>query len=339
MGGLGGFMSGPWGMALSGLGSLFGGSQSMGMFKEGINDINNMPGMQGPSNLSGNFGTSANGNFQMNPQMMAMQQMLGSQGMNLMGMQSNPFLAGAQGQLGLGEAAGGLNSALSQQMDPMNALSSGQAQNLFNQGQANIAAGQDVSGLRDQQLAMMRESFAPEAQRRQVGMMDMLHSKGLLGGGTATAGQGGIVDNVFDSLNRADQGFQNESFGRGMQQSQFLSNLGLQQQQQGFGAEAQAFGQGLGALQQNQNAAMQRFGAAQGLFGMDQDLQAQRFGLGLQANEGMLGLGHFGLQAARSPFELQSSLLQGGGMHSQALSGLYGGMADANAGFFSGMFG
>jgi hypothetical protein len=311
----------------------------MEFFNKGIDDIKGMPGMGGPSNLSFNGGSSVGGNFQMDPGMLAMQNMMGTQGVNLMGGGMDPQMAQAQGMLGMAPAAGGLNTALMQQMGAMNGLSGGQAGNLFNQGQQNINAAQDVSGLRNEQLAMMREAFAPEAQRRQVGMMDMLHSKGLLGGNTATAGSGNIVDRTMESLNTADQGFQDAAFGRGMQQSQFLSNLGMQQQQQGLGAENQAFSQQMGALQQNQQAAMQRFGAAQGLFGMGNDQFAQRFGLGLQANEGMLGLGHFGLQSARSPFELQASLLQGGGMHSQALASMRLGQAEAAANASAGLFG
>lgn len=334
-GNIGAFLGGPWGAVLSGLGGLFGGTQSLKQYQKGIDHISRLPGMQGPSNLFGDFGSAVGGGFQFNQALGGAQNLLSGGLQGLLNYQIPQALQG----LNLGDVSSFTDSALSQTIGPMNAVASGAAQGLFDQGQANLLAAQDVGGLRNQQLDIMRQAFAPEAERRQVRMFDDLYSKGLLGPQTDTQGQSGIVRAMMESLNQADLGFQNEAFNRGMQQSQFLGNLGLQQIGQGFGAENQAFGQALQALGQNQTAGMQRLQAAQGLFGLGNDVFAQRHGLGLQGVESLLGMSDFGLRAARSPFELQAGLLSGSGQHADALQTLYGQLAKGTGGFFGGMFG
>ena len=56
--GFGNLFGGKFGDFLGGLGGLFGGIQGGKMLEQGRNDILNLPGMQGPMNLAGNFGTS-----------------------------------------------------------------------------------------------------------------------------------------------------------------------------------------------------------------------------------------------------------------------------------------
>ena len=338
LGGLGGklasFMGGPWGSMLGGLGSLFGGNQSMEYMKEARNDILNMPGMNGPSNLMGDFGMSQNGMFGFNNAMGSANNALGGALPGMFNMDMSGLQQGMQ-NMGLGDAAFGANQALQQQMGAMNQGSMGVNQGLMGMGMQNMLAAGDSSGLQAQELANMRAQFAPQAQQMNNQMMDRLHGMGLLGGNTNNQNQSGIVRGVQDSIMNQDFNFQNASFDRGMQRQNFLGNLGTSQMGQGLGAESQAFQQALAALGQNQNAAMSRLQGAQGLFGMQGDM----FSRGVQGAGAITDMADFGLRGAAMPFQLQSGLLQGSGYHSGALAELGLGAGNSSAGFFSGLFG
>lgn len=324
---------------LGGLGSLFGGLMASRTLSRARDELQNMPGMHGPPGLYGDFGASRGGMFGFNPAMAGAQSALSGQIPGLFNYTADPRLQAAMGGLDLGAAAGGLDALLQQQIGPGNAGALGVSGDLLSSGMANLAAAGDSSALQQEELAIMRERFAPEAQRTRNQMMDRLHSMGLLGAGTNTQSQSGIVRGTEEALAGADLDFQREAFGRGMQRQQFLGSLGQQQVGAGLGAENQAFAQALQALGQNQQAGMNRLQAAQGLFGMDQDIFAQRMGLGLQGMEGLLGFGQFGLEAAGLPFQLQAALLGGSSGHAAAQAGLAQAQAEAQAGMFSGFFG
>ena len=338
-GGMGGFLGGLGGLfkkgmpLLGGLGSLLGNQQAMKYFDQGRNDIQNLPGMQGPANLMGDFGSSVNGMFGFNPTMsLANLGIGGTMGSLLAGQGGNQFGGiDLQGMLA--------NLPGQQQLGAMNTLSGGQAGNLFGMGMQNMQAAGNQQGLYDQSLQVMRDAYAPQRQVEQNQLFDDLYSKGLLGAGTATQGQNNMLDRFFAQNAQADLGFQNQAFDRAMAQQNFLGNLGSQQVGQGFGAENQAWQQALGSLAQNQQFGLNRLQQAQGLFDIGQNAFAQNYGLGLQGAETLLGYGDFGLRGAAMPYQLQAGLLQGGGYHAQALADLAAAQADASSGFLGGMFG
>ena len=332
LGGLGGLLSGGFGQMLGGLGSIFGNQKSMQYYDDAINNIKNLPGMQGPSNLLGDFGTSINGQFGFNPQMGAANQLIGSGlGGLLSGQGSNQF-----GNIDL---QGMLNQFPTMSQEAMNTISGGAAPTLFDMGMANMQAAGNQQGLYDQQLSLLREAYAPQRQVEQNQLFDDLYSKGLIGQNTATQGQNNMLDRFFDRQNQQDLAFQNQAFDRALAQQTFLGNLGSGQVSQGLGAEGQSFNQTLGANQFNLGAATNRFNLAQGLFGLGQNAFAQNYGLGLQGAESLLGYGNFGLNAAAMPYQLQAGLLQGGGYHANALADIGINQASSSSSFMGGLFG
>lgn len=227
---------------------------------------------------------------------------------------------------------------------------------LLSQGFANQMAAGNQSGLQNQELAAMRAAAQPEQNRMLNSLESRLHARGMLG----STGGAEQMRGFFEAQNQQDMGFQQEAFNRAMQQQGFLGSLGSQQisqgggflgqnlgqynqtlgnlqgfQQLGAGLEGQQFGQGLAGLQQNQNAALQNLMAQQGLLGFGGDLFAQQYGLGLGSQEALLGYGNLGLQAGRSPWELQAGLLSGGGQHAQALGEI---ASQSRGGFLGGLF-
>jgi hypothetical protein len=307
----------------------------MEYYDKGIKNIQNLPGMQGPMNLGGAFGTSANGMFGFNQQMGGANMGIGnSLGQLLGGGGFNQF-----GNLDLQGLLSQADQGLQQQIGPMNQVSAGGAQQLFNQGIGNLGAANNWQGMYSDQLGIMRDMYAPQRQVEQNQMFDALYSKGLIGSRTATQGSNNIIDRFFDRQNQMDMGFQNTAFDRATAEATRRGNLGLAQTQQGFGAENQAFMQALSALTQNQDAGLKRLGAAQGLFGLGQDAYAQNYGLGLQGAETLLGYGNFGLNAAAMPYQLQAGLLGSSGMHAQALGNIAIDQANSSAGFMGGLFG
>jgi hypothetical protein len=336
-GGIGGsiasFMGGPWGAMLGGLGGLFGGMQTQKMFDEGRQDIMGLPGMQGPSNLMGDFGTSIGGQFGFNNAMGNAQQLMQGTQQGLFQGQ-NPFA-----NVGVMDQYQQAMQGMQTPMGAGNAIAAGGAGNLFGQGMQNLQAAGNTQGIYDQQLDLQRQAYAPQAQRERTAMFDDLFAKGLLGSGTNTGSQNSIVRQLTDSQSQADLGFQQQAFARAQQEAGRLGGLGMQQTGQGLGAENQAFQQAMGAGGFNQQQLLGRLGAAQSLFGQGQEQFAQNYGLGLQGAETMLGFGDFGLRGAAMPYQLQAGLLSGSGYHSQALAGLTEAQASANAGFMGGLFG
>jgi len=312
--------------------------------------------------------------------MLALQNMMGASGMGLMGggLFNDPNFQQAFGNNDMAGALGQSNNALMQQMGN-NAFGGmgglfGNASQLQNQMQANVMAGpQDISGglqgqlfnqasqnlgsfdaTQNAQLANMRQAAQPFQDRQFNKMQNRLHSMGMLG----STGGGQQMEGLMNSFAQQDMDFQNQAFGRAMQQQ----NLGLSQGQagaglqgQGFnqwnqnfsnaigagnfmqGLEGQQFGQNLQSTQQNQSAGMNRLNQAMGLFGQGADIFGQQFGLGLQGAGGMMDFGNFGLTAARTPFDIQSSLLAGSGRHAGGLASVAQGRADSQGGLFSGL--
>ena len=382
-----------FGNILGGLSGLFGGMQAAKHLRQGRRDILNLPGMEG-LNLGTSLGFAGQGGSMLSPEFMNLQNMLG-------GISPQLLQGGLAQDAGINAALGGASAAMSpaflgadfalqQQIGPeafqglmggigQNALglsnlftdqlalgpqdyTGGMQSALMGSGAGLMDAAANLPQLQQEALDIQRQAFAPEAQRRTTGMYDDLFSKGLLGGGTDTASQSGIVRNVMDSLNQADLSFQNRAFDIGQQRAGFLGNLGAQQVglgadifgqnlgqyanlmqgaqgfgQLGLGAEAQGFNQLLQSVGQNQQSAMQRLQNAQGMFGFGGDLFGQQFNLGLGGLEGMLGLGNLGIDLTRMPYELQAGLLQGSGYHSQALGNIAEARANASGGLFGGL--
>lgn len=333
LGGVTSFLGGPWGMALNALGGLFGNGQAMKHLDEGRTDVLDLPGMSGPSNLMGDFGVSANGAFGFNNPMLGAQQGISGSLGNLFGA-SNPFA-----NMDFGGLFNDASNALSQQIGPGNALSSGAGAGLLGMGLQNMLNAGNTQGIYDNQLQLMRSAYAPEQERQQNQLLDSLYAKGLLAPNTDVQSGNAMTRTYFDQQNQMENTFQQAAFGRAQAEAQRLGALGQGQVGQAFGAENQAFSQALQALQQNQSGFLQRMGAAQGLFGMGQDAFAQNYGLGLQGAESLLGYADFGLRGAAMPFQLQAALLSGGGQHADALAALAAQKAKQSSGFFGSLFG
>lgn len=325
------FLAGPaMGNILGGLGGIFGGAKEMQAYNDARKDIKGLPGMSGPVNVAGNFGSSRDGTFQMDAGLLAQQQMLGATGLGLLGggMFNDPRLQAALGQNDIAGALGQSNAAL-QQMMPGTAY--GNQQGLFNALQSgalnNLGSFQDTQNA---ELQAFRNAAQPEMQRQQNQLFTRAQAMGM---GLPSTGE--MIRSQQTAFNEQDLGFQKEAFNRALQRQ----GLGLQQGQQAMGMESQMFGQGLQALQQNQSAGMNRLNQAMGLFSGANDIFSKNYGLGLQGAQGALGFGDFGLRAAGLPYELQAELLSGSGYHAQALGGLAEGRGQAGGGFLSGLGG
>ena len=360
------------GPALSGLTGLFGGAQGMKHLSQGAKDIKNLPGMK-RQGIGGNFGqVSGSGQFmgsqgfnQAQAGLQGLAPALTAGGLfndqNFQNAFQSNDIAGALGQANQafgaqqGNTAFGQMGQLSQQLGNQfgQDYSGGLQGQLFGQGMQNQLAAGDQSALFNQSLATQRAAAAPELNRQQNQMFDKLHAKGLFGQQTTATGE--AVRGFQEAANSQDLGFQNNAFGQSQQMAQFLAGLGGQQMGQGQqflgqnigqmnqtaqlmqGLEGQAFGQNLQANQFNTSQGMNRLQSAQGLFGLGNDVFAQNNQLGQSAAQGLLGFGQFGLDAARSPQELQAQLLQGSGQHGDNLAMLAQSQADASSGFLGGI--
>ena len=355
-----------------GLGGLFGSQQGQKHLQSGVDNIQNLPGMQGPTGIGGNFGqVSAGGQFTMDPTMALGQAglaqstgLMGGGLFNNAGFQqafNQNDISGALGQANQafgaqqGNTAFGQMGQLSQQLGNQfgQDYSGGLQGQLFGQGMANQAAAGNQSALFNQSLASQRAAAQPQFDRQSNRLQDQLFAKGLLGQNSTATGE--AFRGLSEAQNSADLGFQNNAYQQAMQQQQFLAGLGGQQMGQGAGflgqnlgqmnntaqlmqgLEGQAFGQNLQANQFNTSQGMNRLQAAQGLFGQGQNIFSQNAELGQSAAQGLLGYGNLGLDAARSPQELQAALLQGSGQHGDNLSALAQQQADASSGFLGGI--
>ena len=378
----------PGGNLIGALGGLFGAGASHKILDSGIDDIKNLPGMQGAQGLAGNFGNvDAQGNFQMDQGLAAMQSALGAgaagqlgggvgfnQG-NFQNAFQNADVTGAVNQanqaFGTQQGAnqfGGLQGLFNQQQGLGNQFANMTAQGpqdfsggmqgqQFGMGLQNQLAAMDQSGLQNQELNTMRTAAQPAMDRQFNQLQNRLFATGQMG----STGGGQQLEGLFNSFGQQDLGFQQEAFNRASQQQNFLGNLGSQQigqgaglmgqnlgqfnqgaqlanmfQQGAAGLQGQQFGQELGANQFNTSQGMNRVAQALGLVGQGSDMFNQSFGQGLGAAAGQLGFGEFGLDAARSPFELQAGLLSGGGQHAEALGALASEKAAGAGGFLSG---
>lgn len=336
-----GFMGGPWGSLIGAGLNLFGQNKSMEYLKDTQSNLQNMPGMQGPANLSGQFGSSIDGQQAFN---LPTQQMIGGLAGTMPGLlgggMANPLLNLGLG--GLSGAVGGASNAFNTNIGAMNQGSLGASGGLLQQGLSNLASAGDQSALYNQSLANQRAMYAPEQQRQQTQLFDAMAGKGLLGPKTDIESGNVMQRNYFDAQTRADQMMRDTAFGRAQTEASRLGQLGLGQIGQGLGAESQAFRQALGANTQAQQAALQNAQLYQNLYGMGGELFGQNYGLGLGGMDAMLGFNRFGLDAAAMPYQLQAGLLQGSGYHAEAQAALGQAMADQGGGFFStlgGLFG
>ena len=226
------------------LGGLFGGSSAS---DQGRQDMQNLPGMQGPTGVSGNFGNvDAEGNFMGSQGFRDMQSAVGQGGQNMMagGLFNDPRfqqafqqndIAGALSQANQGFGAqmgntafggmGQLNQQLQSQLGQD--MSQGQMGNMFGAANANFARASDQNALFNQSLGLQRQAFAPEQARQQQAMENSLFSKGLLGGQSSATGD--AFRGLFEAQGAQDLAFQNNAFGQAQQQQSFLGNLGTQQ--------------------------------------------------------------------------------------------------------------
>ena len=364
------------GDVLSGLFGAAGGGAMLSQLKQGRDDIMNMPGMSGPQSFGGNFGQiGADGQFQMDQGFQNAQNSLAGSLPNMLqgGLFNNAGFQQAFNQNDIAGALGQANSAFGQQAGssafgglgnlysqlagqvqggPQD-LSGGLMGGLFNQGFGNQLTAGDQSGLESNMLNVMRQRAQPQNDREFNKMNDRLFSMGMLGQNTTNTGE--AYRGFNEALNSQDLGFQQAAVGMGLDRGNFLANLGNSQigLGQGFlgqnmgqfnqnignmmGLEGQGFNQALQGLNFNTSQGMNRLQSAQGLFGMGSDVFNQNFGLGLSGAEGMLGFGDFGLQAARTPAEIQAGLLSGSSGHARALGDLSGQQAEASGGLFGGI--
>lgn len=286
------------GKLLSGLGGLMGGGAEMQALNAARDDIKELPGMTGPVNVSGNFGSTVGGNFQMDPGLQGLQAMQTAGG-GLMGggMFNDPNFQQAFQQNDMAGALGQSNQALMQQMGPSAFGGLGgmfqQAQGLGNQfsnmtaqgpqdfsggmqgaqfgmGMQNQLSAMDQSGLQSQELQTMRTAAQPAMDRQFNKLQDKLFAMGM--GGSTGGGQ--QLEGLFNSFGQQDLGFQQEAFNRASQQQNFLGNMGAQQ----MGMGSQLMGQNLGQFNQGaQLANMFQQGAA--------GMEGQQFGQNLQSTQ------------------------------------------------------
>ena len=356
----------------SGLGGLFGGAQGLKDLKQGTKDIKGLPGMQ-QQGIGGNFGqVGGNGQFLASQGIQNQQSAL--QGLspallsgglfndqNFQNAFQNNDIAGALGQANQGfsqqsgnTAFGGMGGLMGQLQGSLGQDFSGGLQNqLFGQGMQNQMAAGDQSALFNQSLATQRAAAQPQMDRQTNRLQDQLFAKGLLGQNSTATGE--AFRGLGEAHAQADLGFQNNAFGQSQQMAQFLGQLGGQQMGQGqqflgqnmnqfnqnigqqMGLEGQGFNQNLQGMNFNASQGQNRLAAAQGLFGLGNDVMGQNVGLGLGASDSLLAMNQFGLDAARSPAELQAALLQGSGQHSGAIANLAQAQADASGGLFGGI--
>ena len=287
---------------VSGATSMLGGIKANQDVQQGRDDVLNLPGMEGPPKLGGNFGTTQDGQFQADAGMQAQQAQLGQgtqgmlsggQGFNNQQFQSaygnndlGQFFSSQQDQLGQqmgGSVFGGAGQQFNNSQGLSNAfagqvaagpqdLSGGFQNSMFNQGFQNQQNAADQSALYNQSLSQQREAFAPEAQRQQNAVEQSLFNKGMLGAGSTATGE--AFRGLMEAQGAQDRAFQDNAFGRAFQQQQFLGNMG--QQQMGMGS--QLMGQNLGQFNQNVGNFLNTQQGAAGIEG-------QQFGQNLQANQ------------------------------------------------------
>jgi len=327
----------------SALGGLFGARNDVNAARE---DIRNLPGMQGPPSLSGNFGTSEGGNFQLNPELQGLQTGVAGGAQNMLSggqfndprfqqaFQNNDIAGAFQSQQGLlnqqlgnnvfggGQQAFNTSTGLAQGFANQVAggpqdFSGGLQQGLFNQGFQNQLAAGDQRALFDQSLAQQRAAFAPEAARQQQSVEQSLFSKGMLGAGSTNTGD--AFRGLFEAQGAQDFAFQDRANDLAFQQQNFLGNLGSQQLGQG----QNFLGQNLGQFNQN----VQNF---QGLQGLAQGMEGQQFGQNLQA------LGHNQRAGQQRLADSLGLFQQGSDLFNQSF-GL--GLQGAGAGLDFGRFG
>jgi hypothetical protein len=315
LGGLGGMFSNVMKNPLvSGLGAMFGLGQTQKGLNQARDDVLGLPGMGGPSNIAGNFGMSADGNFVMDPGMQAMQSALTSGGLGMLGgglFNTNPMLGAAMSGMDfagavddpafaarMGDSAfGGLEGLFnnaSGTADMLQGRFAGGPQDLtgglmgqmFGAGLGNLTAAGDTSQLRADQLATLRELGAPAMQRQSNVLMDKLHAMGMLG----STGGAAQMEGLLNAQNQADLGFQNTAFGLAQQEANRLGNLGMGQ----MGVGQQMLGQNLNQFNQD----IGNFGTmsqlASGLEGQGfgQQLQGMNFNTsqGMNRLNSMMGL-------------------------------------------------
>lgn len=338
LGGLGKMFSGGLGNLASGLFGALGAKAADKAIKRGRTDVLGLPGMSGPAGLSGNFGSSFDGRFQLSPELLAAQSGIQQQLPNLFGggLFNNPSLQAALQGNDIAGALSQSNAALQSQMGPQAFGGLGQlfgnVSGLANQFGSELA-GTNFGDVEAQQLANLRSAVEPEQNRLFNKLQDRLFATGQLG----STGGGEQMRGLFEAFGQQDRNLMNDAFGRaqaqraqGLQGFQGLSGLAS-------GLEGQGFNQMLQALGQNQSAGMNRVNQALGLLGGAQDIFGQNFGLGLQGAGGMLDFGQFGLDASSLPFQLQAQLLQGSGEHANALTELAGMRAQSSGGLFGGI--
>lgn len=270
------------------------------------------------------------------------------------GMQGQMFGQGlANQQTGLSDTSGGMQGAMfgmgmGNQMAGMQDLSGGMMGGLFGQGMMNQMNAGNQSGLQAQELSAMRANAAPQQNQMFNKLQDRMFAQGRMG----TTGGSGDMESFFNAQNQQDLGFQQESFGRGMQQAGFMGNLGGQmmgqgqqflgqnQQQQNMmqqlgmqqsGLGAGLLGQNIGRQNMMQQLGMQQTGMGAGLMGQNlgqwnQNVAGAQSGLGMMA--GLEGQGfNQNLQALQ---QNQSA----GGQRLSAASGLFGQGVDTYANQF-----
>lgn len=282
-----------------------------------------------PWNVNGMFGSAQfdpstrTANYTMDPTMAGLRNQLGgaTQGM-LGGMNTQPFnqFAMSQGNEALPGLFGDLQGALGNM--PQGAFNQYQNQ----MGQAMGMAGQDVSGIMNNRLDLLRQQAKPGEEQAYNSLENRLFSQGRMG----STGGNSQLQAFAKGLGEADLTRQLAAQDLGLQtQGMNLNQAGM------FGNLAgQNFQGALGYNDLGANRAAQRMQNAMQLFGFGNQLQQQQMQSGLGGLTGMLGMDQ----------SMQNSLALGGNLrapYQQAvlagnspLGGLLGGIGEM-AGLYS----
>jgi hypothetical protein len=306
-------------VAVAGAGaSLLGGIFSKKSEKKAAQTMN-------PYNVSGLFGGSATfdprsnqANISASPQMRGMYGMLGQNAASMFGGGGNQdFLNFSQG---LGNQQ--LSGLYDQYQGALGMMPEGAMQQYMSQmGQANGIANQDLQGLMDSRLSLLREQAAPREQEQMQSLQNTLFSQGRLG----STGGGMMMEKFARGLGEADLSRQLQAQQLGIQaQNQNLAQAGLLGELAGTG-----FANALNYNDIGVNRAGQRMQNAMGLFGFGQDLRSSMQQQGMQGLEGMLGIDRSLMDTAALGKNLAAGPQQAMMQSSSPMGGLFSGMGNS----------
>lgn len=238
-----------------------------------------------PWNINGLFGSAAfdpgsrTASFTADPLTAALRAQLGQSAQGFLGgAGTNPFLQFSQG---LGNEAlpglfGGVQNALGNL--PSGAFDAFQSQ----MGDARNIASQDVNGLINNRLSLLRQQAAPQEEQAYNSLQQKLFGQGRLG----STGGANQMQAFARGLGEADLSRQLAAQGLGLQ----AQGMNLNQAGMLSGLAGQNFSAALNYNDIGANRAMQRMQNAMNLFGFGNQLQQQQMQSGIGGLTGLMGL-------------------------------------------------